>query len=62
MTVKEAANKWELSVRRVQLLCIEGRIEGAVKHATVLAIPKGAQKPKDERIISGKYIKTKRIK
>lgn len=60
MTVKEAAEKWGLSVRRVQLLCVEGRIEGAMKHASVWAIPKDAQKPKDERIVSGKYIKTKK--
>ena len=42
MTVKEAAEKWGLSVRRVQLLCVEGRIEGAIKHASVWAIPKDA--------------------
>ncbi len=60
MTVKEAAEKWGLSVRRVQLLCVEGRIEGAMKYASVWAIPKDAEKPKDERIITGKYIKTKK--
>lgn len=59
MTVKEAAKKWGLSVRRVQLLCVEGRIEGAIKHASVWAIPQEAQKPRDERIVSGKYIKSK---
>ena len=59
MTVKEAAEKWGLSVRRVQLLCVEGRIEGAMKHASVWAIPKDADKPKDERIITGIYIKPK---
>ncbi len=59
ITVKEAAKKWGLSVRRVQLLCVEGRIEGAMKHASVWAIPKDADKPKDERIITGKYIKPK---
>lgn len=60
MTVKEAAEKWGLSVRRVQLLCVEGRIEGAMKYASVWAIPKDAEKPKDERIITGKYIKSKK--
>ena len=60
MTVKEVAEKWGLSVRRVQLLCVEGRIEGAMKYASVWAIPKDAEKPKDERIITGKYIKPKR--
>lgn len=60
MTVKEAAEKWGISVRRVQLLCVEGRIEGAMKYASVWAIPKDAEKPKDERIITGKYIKSKK--
>ena len=60
MTVKEAPEKWGLSVRRVQLLCVEGRIEGAIKHASVWAIPKDAEKPKDERIVTGKYIKPKK--
>ena len=60
MTVKEAAEKWGLSVRRVQLLCVEGRIEGAMKYASVWAIPKDAEKPKDERIITCKYIKSKK--
>ena len=31
MTIKEAAEKWNLSVRRVQTICNEGMIEGAMK-------------------------------
>ena len=57
MTVKEAAEKWGISPRRVQLLCVQERIEGATKYASVWAIPKDSEKPKDERIITGKYIK-----
>lgn len=60
MTVKEAAEKWGISERRVQLLCVQGRIKGAQKYASVLAIPKDADKPKDERIVTGKYIKKKK--
>ena len=60
MTVKEAAEKWEISERRIQLLCVQGRIEGASKYASVWAIPKDAEKPRDERIITGKYIKNKK--
>lgn len=60
MTVKEAAEKWEISERRVQLLCVQGRIEGTTKYASVWAIPKDAEKPKDERIVTGKYIKDKK--
>lgn len=57
MTAKEAAEKWGISQRRVQLLCVQGRVIGAQKYASVWAIPKDAEKPKDERIITGKYIK-----
>ena len=62
MTVKEAAEKWGITPRRVQLLCVQGRIQGAAKYASVWAIPKDAEKPKDERIVMGKYIKVKKEK
>ncbi len=55
MTVKEAAEKWNISIRRVQVLCSQGRILGAIKYASVWAIPKTSQKPADRRIITGKY-------
>lgn len=50
MTAKEAADKWGISQRRVQVLCVEGRIPGAKKYASVWAIPKDAEKPKDIRV------------
>lgn len=31
LTTKETAEQWNISARRVALLCEEGRIEGAVK-------------------------------
>ena len=52
MTVKETAEKWGITPRRVQLLCVQGRIQGAAKYASVWAIPKDAEKPKDERIVT----------
>ena len=45
MTIKEAAMQWEISSRRVQVLCSEGRIEGAFKHGNAWFIPRGALKP-----------------
>ena len=42
MTIKEAAEKWNLSVRRVQTICNEGMIEGAMKFGNTWAIPKNA--------------------
>ena len=53
MTIKEAAEKWNLSVRRVQTICNEGMIEGAMKFGNTWAIPKNAVKPADKRIKSG---------
>ena len=57
MTLKEASIKWGLSERRVNTLCLEGRIEGASKFGKSWAIPEDTQKPTDARIKSGKYIK-----
>jgi len=41
----EAAEKWNVSMRQVQRMCIEGRIEGAVKFGNTWAIPEHAPKP-----------------
>jgi len=49
ITAQEAAKKWNISVRRAQLLCAEGRIAGAIKHASVWFIPQNAEKPADGR-------------
>ena len=45
ITVSEAANKWGVSVRRVQMLCNEGRIKGAVRFGPVWKIPSKAVLP-----------------
>ena len=49
MSAREAANLWGISKRRVQKLCSQGRIEGAIKVGIVWAIPKEAKKPSDAR-------------
>ena len=59
VTIQEIAEKWRVSKRRVNVLCSEGRIEGAVKFGNTWAIPETAEKPADARIKSGKYIKVK---
>nr|WP_156092943.1 DNA-binding protein [Lachnospira multipara] len=46
-----------MSERRINTLCLQGRIVGAEKFGNVWAIPSDAKKPKDERIKTGKYIK-----
>ena len=48
MTIKETAEKWNLSVRRVQTICNEGMIDGAMKFGNTWAIPKDAAKPADK--------------
>ena len=58
MTTKEAAEKWGITVRRVQVLCSQDRIPGATKIGSFWVVPKEAEKPKDQRIKSGKYIKS----
>ena len=57
MTVKEASEKWGISERRVNVLCNEDRIDGVQKFGASWAIPAGAEKPTDQRIKSGKYMK-----
>ena len=42
---EETAKRWNVSIRQIQTLCKEGRIEGAVKFGTTWAIPKNAPKP-----------------
>ena len=57
ITVKEIAEKWCLKVRTVQIMCANERIDGAVKFGRDWAIPVGAEKPTDKRIVSGMYRK-----
>lgn len=59
MTLKEAAEKWGIGDRRINTLCLEGRIEGASKIGNLWVIPEDTSKPDDNRIKSGKYIKKK---
>ena len=50
ISVKEAANKFELSERRVQKLCETNRIKGCNMVSGVWLIPNDATKPSDERL------------
>ena len=49
MTAAQAAEKWNISQRRVQVLCAEGRLSGVFKLGEVWAIPKDIEKPADGR-------------
>lgn len=59
LSITQTAEKWGISGRRIQILCTQGRIPGAMKIGSYWAVPDDAEKPKDERIKSGKYIKKK---
>ncbi len=58
LSIKQTSEKWGISTRRIQVLCAEERIPGATKIGSYWAIPADCEKPKDERIKSGKYIKS----
>lgn len=59
VSIKQISEKWGICARRVQTLCTEGRIEGAQRVGHQWIIPADAPKPKDARVKSGKYIKSK---
>lgn len=54
MTIKEASEKWGVSARQINYYCVDGRIPGALKMATLWLIPKDAKKPIDGRTKQGK--------
>lgn len=56
LSVSQIAKKWNMTPRRVQVLCNEGRILGAQRVGNIWTIPENAKKPVDARkkIISKK--------
>lgn len=56
MTVKQAAELWGVSDRRVRVLCAEGRIPGAVRQGRAYLLPSNTLKPADGRSLRGKLI------
>ena len=51
ISAKEAAEKWEISQRRVAILCSENRIDGAMMVGNMWIIPSNAKKPIDKRTV-----------
>ena len=49
ITSQEAAEAWGITDRRVQVLCANGQIEGALRLKRGRLIPKGKQIPADGR-------------
>ena len=55
MTLKETSEVWGISTRRINTLCVEGRIPGATRMGNMWVIPEGTEKPSDGRITTGEY-------
>ena len=49
ISIAEAAEKWGITRRRVQVLCAQDRIPGLAKFGKAWAIPMDANKPADAR-------------
>ncbi len=49
MTVKQAAEKWGISDRRVRILCAEGKVSGVIRKGRRWMIPVDTRKPVDGR-------------
>lgn len=56
LTAIETAERWNVTARRVQILCNQNRINGAIKESGVWFIPFSAKKP--ERLRAGKKANT----
>lgn len=55
ITVQEAADKWGVTPRQVQILCKADRIEGVSRIGRIWVIPENAEKPTgDRRVDRGK--------
>ena len=59
ISAKEAAEKWNISQRRVAILCSEARISGAMMVGNMWIIPANAEKPTDKRTV--RYEKTHKV-
>ena len=57
LSITQTAERWGISTSRIQILCGEVRVPGAIRIGTVLGIPEDTAKPADARIKNGKYIK-----
>ncbi|WNX86639.1 DNA-binding protein [Agathobaculum sp. NTUH-O15-33] len=49
MTVQEAAEKWGITSRQVQILCKANRIVGATRMSRIWIIPENAEKPTNDK-------------
>ena len=48
-TTTELSVQWNITPRRIGVLCAEGRIDGVIKKGKTWLIPAGSRKPSDKR-------------
>lgn len=49
LTTVEMSEKWNISSRRIGVLCSQNRIDGVIKKGKTWLIPSDAEKPTDAR-------------
>jgi len=54
MKIEELAKKWNVSPRRIQTMCAQGKIDGAVRFGRDWLIPKDVKRPVDGRTKAGR--------
>ena len=57
ISTKDASEKWEITQRRVEVLCLNGQVDGAERIGNMWLIPKSAEKPIDGRTKAAKRLK-----
>lgn len=58
LTTVEMSEKWNISSRRIGILCAEGRVDGVIKKGKTWLIPVDAEKPLDARFKVNKESKS----
>ena len=61
LKVKQIAEQWGISDRRVRVLCEQGKIEGVIRHGRAYLIPSNAVKPVDGRTLRSMDIKSEYV-
>lgn len=62
ISVREAAENWGISERRVQKLCEEGRVPGVRRFGRCWMLPADTQKPEDQRLMPRKEKEKVKVK
>lgn len=62
MSAREAAEKWNISQRRVSILCSENRIPNVAMLGNMWIIPRDAEKPADARLKRNSLMETSNVR